>query len=336
MKALPLLALLSLPAAADPAGWVNFLRQQQVDSGLVWDRPVAATGQSPSALALQDGGALFQLWTLRENDAAEFLLDQKLVGAYLPAASIRITTGDPYPHVPRTRADQPFQVAIEVEGLLSGPNLPLAATRVLLEHHLAPYPAGANSIDARVATGGTPHGSGTINQNGPATLDIPSSSLPAADPTKALGEEHFVIHALADGSLPQSQLAAAHVQIWPVAEGRIVGLAPGGVVRHSVPAIEMHLDDLYPSSTTYLQIYPGAPRLGTDGVRVDGSVLVLDQDHGADRILRLDNWGGVLTEDGEHTMEIITVTPFGVERLTHLSFEVDRELAVNGHLGTIR
>lgn len=336
MKAALMLATL-LPAAGFAQDeWVNFIRQNQLDTGVVWQLPVVPKGQAPSPLALETGGALFQLWTIRQSDAQDFLLDQKLVGAYLPSADIRIHTADPYPNICRTRADQPFSVEIEVRGLLAGEGLPDAAKRVLLEHHLASYESGRTSVDPRVATGGTPLSSASISANGTLMLDFAASSLPASDPTQALGEEHFVVHALADGAISQSQIASNFIQIWPVATGRIEGIEPGDTVKFDAPALTVTLDKLYPSSTTYLQIYEGAPVLGTEGKRIEGSILVLDQDTSEDRVIRIEGWESELEKEGLHTLEIVTLTPFGPERLAHVAFHVDRELSINSLLGDIQ
>ncbi|BCX49724.1 hypothetical protein HAHE_36320 [Haloferula helveola] len=328
-----LIGLASLDCRAD--GWINFVRQNQIDTGVVWDMPVNPIGNAPSALTLEEGGALFQLWTIRQDTATDYLLDQKVVGTYLPSGAIRIETGDPYPKLHRTRADQPFTVHFDVDGLLSGPGVPDAATRVLVEHHLAPYIGAQTTVDPRVATGGTPASSGFVSTNGTTTLNFAASSLPATDPTKALGEEHFVIHALADGSIPQTQLASNFVQIWPVADGAIQGISNGDVVRMKAPNLSLVLKDLYPSSTTYLQVYEGSPALGTEGTVIEGSALVIDQDTSLDRTLVIRDWGDAVQKDGTYTLELVTITPFGTERLSFVQFTVNRELAVNALMGDI-
>lgn len=334
MKTLTLL-LGFAASTAQASDWVNFIRQTQVDSGVIWDMPVAPTGDSASRLSLEEGGALFQLWTIEQETTKDYLLDQRLVGTYLPSAEITIETGDPYPHVHRTRADQPFTVHIEVGGLLSGANLPEASQQVLLEHHLAAYNGGTSIIDPRIAVSGTPASQGLLRSNGVHSLNFQSSSLPASDPTRAVGEEHFVVHALPDASIPQTQIATNFVQIWPVARGAITGLSAGDVVRGKPPTITLDLRDLYPSSTTYLQIYRGSASLGTTGQTVEGSVLVLDQSSSADRVLPITEWGALIEEDGTHTLELVTITPFGTERLSYVEFMVDRELEVHAHLGSI-
>jgi hypothetical protein len=336
MKAFTLLAiLLASPAHAAGDEFMNFVLQTQQTTGVVWSMPVAPQGEAPSRLSLEPGGALFQLWTIEQASAKDYLLDQKLVGAYLPSAAISIATLDPYSTIPRTRADQPFTVTVNVSGLLSGTGLPDAATRVLLEHHLAPYASGQSSVAAAQAISGSPESSASLSNNGNTVLVFPATSLKVADPTRARGEEHFVVHALGDGSAAQTQLAGAFVQIWPVASGTIAGVEQGDRIRYNAPQLTVTLTDLYPRSNTWLQVYPGTERLDTQGTPLEGSVLVLDQDRGDSRLLTVSDYDTVLPEDGTYTLELLTETPFGIDRLDHVTFVVDRKLEIRAQLGGI-
>jgi hypothetical protein len=325
--------LLCSPAFAAGEGYVNFIRQIQQDTGVVWSMPVNPKGESASPLTLESKGALFQLWTIEQAAAKDYLLDQKLVGAYLPAASIRITTQDPYSRVPRTRADQPFTVTYQVSGLLSGPGVPEAATKVLMEHHAKAYPAGKNTLNPTSVLSGTPVSSAYIASNGTVPLTFTTTSIPGSDPTQASGEEHFVIHALGDGSVSQTQLATAHVQICPVASGSIAGIAPGEKIRYNAPPLTVTLKDLYPSSYTWLQVYPGEARLNTSGETVTGSELVLDQDRPHSDIIPVSDYDTLFPDDGVYTIELLTQTPFGIDRLDHVTVNVDRKLEVRAQLG---
>ena len=106
--------LLSSHVLAAGEGFTNFIRQTQQGTGVVWNMPVSSAGSSASQLLLEEGGSLFQLWTIEQTTAKEYLLDQKVVGAYLPKADIVITTvdpnRDPVSGAPRTRADKPFTI----------------------------------------------------------------------------------------------------------------------------------------------------------------------------------------------------------------------------------
>lgn len=331
MKLASLFLLLAAGAASAQTtpSYVNFIRQNQQGTGVVWDMPVAATGTSQSALLLEGGGSLFQLWTINQTEAKDYLLDQKLVGAYLPKASVKITTVDPYTKAVRTRVGQPFNVEIEVSDLLSGTGLPDAATKVLLQRHVASYPAGSTELNQATVTAGTPLASSYITQNGKSVIKFALSSLTAADPTKASGEEHFVVHALSDGSFAQSQLSSAKVQIWPIASGQILGIKTGDNLRYQIPTLQLNLKDLYPRSDTFLMLYEGTSVNGTVGVKV--KEFPWDSDKSWSGIIMSDELTTKITKDGTYTLALVSQTIFGTELLDNkpITFTVDRSLEVN-------
>jgi len=315
---------------------MNFVRQTQQGTGVVYSVNVSPTGNAASQGLLETGGALFQLWTIEQATAKEYLLDQKVVGAYMPSATVTIKTQDPYSLRPRTRADMPFTVSINVAGLLTtGINIPDAAKRVLLEQHVKSYTDTNTSYTLTQATSGTPKASSSIYANGTTTLNFTSSSLPGADPTKVSGEEWFVVHALADGAIAQSQIASANVQVFPVASGSIAGIGNGATVRAKPPQLTVTMKDLYPRSFTYLQVYPGEPVLGTTGTRIITSQKVMDQASSASLVLTIPDYEEVFTQDGTYTMELVTETPFGIDRLAYVSFTVSQEIEVRAMLGGV-
>ena len=340
MKTLLLSSLLLCSQAfAAGEGYTNFIRQTQQETGVVWNMPVVPTGQSPSTGVLDSKGALFQLWTIETATAKDYLLDQKLVGAYLPAATITVKTLDPYTKVPRTRADQPFTVTYQVSGLLAGANLPVASTRVLLEHHTKAYTtATQTSIPLATAIGGTPFKTAYVTSNTitPGTdLKYPVTNLTAADPSKVKGEEHFVIHALSDGTITQTQLANAFVQVWPVASGVVQGITANQKLRFNLPTLTATYTDVYPDSEMYLQIYKGPQQLGTKGEKIPGSSWVNPYAYSAGNIVTASDYSSLAPTDGIYTIEMLTLTPFGLERLSYVTFSVDRTLQVNAQMGEI-
>ena len=326
---IPILLLTALCAEAQSnRANLNFIRQHQQESKLVWDMPVPDVGESPSALSLESGGALFQLWSIGNSPPRDYLLDQKLVGAYLPKAEIEIVTLDPGSIIPRTRVDQPFQVRINISDLLTGMDLPLAASSVLLERHLANYSREQTVVDPVMAISSTPQNSGYLTANGPHVLAFPASGLSAPDPTKAAGEEHFVIHALADGSIPQTQIASAMVQVWPVASGEIKGVTHGERYRFQLPQVELLLHDLYPRSDTYLLLFEGTQTSGTEGKIV--KAFPMDRESSQSHVLRVSELESQLTEDGEYTLVLMSETVFGREMLCDpVTFGINRTLHVN-------
>ena len=316
-------------SAQTTPSYVNFIRQNQQGTGVVWDMPVAAAGSSQSALLLESGGSLFQLWTINQTSATDYLLDQKLVGAYLPKATVQITTVDPYTPIVRTRVGQPFEVTLEVSDLLTGTGLPEAATKVLLQRHVASYPAGTSELNQATVTAGTPAASSYITKNGKSVIKFALSSLTASDPTKASGEEHFVVHALSDGSFAQSQIASAKVQIWPIASGQILGIKSGDSLRYSIPTIQLNLNDLYPRSDTYLMLYQGTSVNGTEGVKV--KEFPWDSDKSWSGIIMSDELASKITADGTYTLALVSKTIFGTELLDNkpITFTVNRSIEVN-------
>ncbi len=329
-KLIPFILLGAIHASAQTGNYVNFIRQHQQGNGIVWDMPVDPIGAAPSALTLESDGALFQLWTIEQTAAKEYLLDQKIVNAYLPTADIKVTTLDPYGRVARTRIDQPFTVEININGLLSGLDMPPAASSVLLERHLASYQAGPAPEAAKVLAG-TPFSSAYLNANGHMVLRFEASALTAEDPTKASGEEHFAIRALTDGSVSPNQLASAAVQVWPVASGSIKGISPGDQLRFQIPQIELLLNDLYPRSDTYLLLFEGTQVTGTDGTVV--KAYPMDCETCESRVIGVTELDSKITNDGTYTLALVSDTVFGRELLgPTVTFSVNRTVHVNAML----
>ncbi|MEO5915747.1 MAG: hypothetical protein ABIS50_16045 [Luteolibacter sp.] len=330
MKSISLfLTLASIHAFAGTSTYVNFLRQNQQGTAVVWDMPVAAAGAAPSALSIDTGGSLFQLWTVDQTLAKDYLLDQKLVGAYLPKADIKITTLDTDSVVPRTRVDKPFTVKIDVAGLLTGTGLPEASTKVLLERHIQNYATGQTSLDPAVVAANTPLSSAYLTQNGSTVLNYPASSLKATDPTKATGEEHFIVHALSDGTFTQTQIASAKVQVYPIASGSISGIVSGTQYRYQMPTVQLNLYDLYPRSDTYLMLYEGTQYNG-----VTGTILKAypwnDPKATQTTIIMSDELNTKITKDGTYTIALMSQTVYGMELLaTPVTFSAKRTIAVN-------
>ena len=334
MKSLTiLLTALTINASAQINGFQSFIRQTQQpetigQTPIEWDMPVEAIGTASSALALEIKGALFQLWTIEQATAKDYLLDQKLVGAYLPKADIKITTLDPYPFVKRTRVDQPFTVEIQVADLLTGTGLPDASTKVLLEQHIQSYTNGQISIDPAVVAANEPLYSSYISQNGSTIMNFAASSLKSGDPTKSLGEEHFIVHALSDGTTIQSQIASAKVQVWPVASGVIYGIAPGEQLRYLIPTLQLNLNDLYPRSDTYLMVYEGTQINGVQGKLV--KAFPMDRDRSLSTILEVTELSASIGADGPYTIALMSETVYGMELLCDpITFDVKRTIAVN-------
>jgi hypothetical protein len=97
----------------------------------------------------------------------------------------------------------------------------------------------------------------------------------------------------------------------------------------------MTLNELYPESRTYVQVYPGEPQLGVEGTIVPGTQLVISQTVPVSRVIVVKDYDAVFDKDGLWTMELVTVTPFGTDRLSHVTFTIDRTIKANGMFTTI-
>ena len=54
-----------------------------------------------------------------------------------------------------------------------------------------------------------------------------------------------------------------------------------------------------------------------------------------DRTLVLGQWDALIDEDGPWTVEILTATPFGIDRLSQVTFNVNRSIQVQGTVTTL-
>ncbi len=317
--------------------FTNFVRQVQLPSGVIWDTTVAPTGEQFSPLPINPGGARFELWTVQNDPLTVFLLDTRYVGTYVPVADVLIRTEDPYNYtggIPRTRADRPIMIDIQISGIQTGPEFPDAAKSVELLRHVQSYgvKGTGQGIDRTQATLARRV---SLVDNALHRMTYMVSSVPGADRSKLRGEERYSVFSLDDYQAPPSQLSSMFVQIWPVADGTIQGVTEGQKIRFNTPKLTFTMNDLYPDSRTYTQIYPGPPVLGTEGTVLAGSGLIIYDSVPHDRTIVLDGWADVVTESGEYTMELLTATPFGVDRLAVVTFSVNRDLSVNGAVTTM-
>lgn len=312
-----------LPAGANPGSHLFYIVQEQL-WGPTWQMLVAEEGESLSPLVLGEAGSKFELWALRVSPSVEaILLDTAVVSPYLPSASVTIRSEDPYPVLPRTRADRPFHVDVAVQGIVNTPEAPNSLKGVTLVRHGQSYgPDGTGAqLNRELATlvSETP-----ITADSEQTLTFSISGIPGAGPQDARGEERFTLMSQESYDFPAMLLSSRSIQVWPVAGGTISGLAPGQTIGPALPEITIDLNDLYPSSTTFAQVYQGSPQSGVTGTVLPGSTITLDDSVPADRTLVLNNYGSVFDSNGLWTLEVLTRTPFGTDRITHVTFSVQK------------
>lgn len=266
-----------------------------------------------------------------ESGVEEHLLDTEFVDVFQPAATVRIRTEDPYPHATRTRADRPFSVEYTVNGLVSETLGVEAASKVLIRHDAKSYSQPIFIDGNYIQTDSS--SSVYISQNGLTVANYPSTNLPKSDPLKGIGVEVFTVDALPDDAfnLPSTRLATATLEVYPVANGSITGVTHDATYE-SVPPFTMTLKDLYPTSNTYVQIYPGEQKLGTEGTVIPDSFINVADVTSQNKQKTISNWAPFVDKPGKWTMELITETPFGVERLAWLNFNADFTIEVNGQI----
>lgn len=324
----------STTAQSASDGFTNFIRQIQFPSGVEYDLPVENTGTGQSPLSIEPGGGRFELWTVKNDPLTSYLLDDKYVGAYVPQAQIAVWSEDPYSVIPRTRADRPYWVRWEINGLLSGESDPPAAKQVRITLHAQSYgeegtAAGIDRSEAQLI------GQAYLTGNGNYNSYFYYHYVPGANQAKIRGEERLSVYTIEDYQAPEAVIDSKYIQIWPIADATITGVTQGASYKGSMPEVTLTLNDLYPDSQTYAQVYKGSPQSNVDGDIVPGSALIVYESIPQDRILTLRDWDGVFDEDGTWTMEILTSTPFGVDRLASVTFDVDRTIKVNTSVTTV-
>lgn len=332
-------AMLTGSLGADPADdYVNWIRQTQEDSGVEWDVTVAPSGVSLSPEGVGPDGSNFELWSIHNLTAVEYLLDEQFVSSYLPTALIKITSADPYQAVTRTRVDQPYTVTITVAGLddgssgLAPEDIPDAAKKVALEHSVQAYDEVTHTL---------PDGAGNptdlpgsyLESNGDAIIVYPVTNLSGPDLTQVEGEEVFSVSTLDDFGAPASVLDSKTIQIWPIATGLITGV--DSAVRYvQLPDIFVTMHDLYPDSETYVRAYKGPPSASpVDPFMLSASYVKIADSVPQERDLMMDELDGVFTKEGPYTLELIHVTPFGIDILDQVHpLLVDRTIEVKMNL----
>ncbi|MFK7910271.1 MAG: hypothetical protein AB8F34_06670 [Akkermansiaceae bacterium] len=344
MKLLPILTMGCLCGTAfaqdGSENYLNFIIQTQSDANRTTHK-LDDVNPEGNAKALEGviGSSVFQLWTIHRTKGSEHLLDEKIVSSYHPEASITILTDDPYTGgVPRTRVDHPFTVTKTVSGLVTNdPKVQDAAKSVIFEHkttNYLPQPSGIELPETRLL-GAVKTLQGVIDKNG-TTKETLLTTLPGTDLTKVSGIEEFTIYAQPDYGIEESHmLAKASVQVWPIARATISGLDTKEW-HIKLPNIKIELEDLYPSSSTYLRVYKGRPKpnpktpfiINTSFVKIDDTVP-------QNRSFAISGKELGITQKGRYTIEILHETPFGIDILNQtFPLKVKSGIKVIGSLNT--
>lgn len=342
-RSLSIMALsLAGVSAQTTVTYSNFIRQVQMPSGVEWDiTGLAPSGERESQFSVENDGARFELWTIKSSPVTPYLLDSKFVGAYIPGGALTITSDDPYGPIPRTRADKPFYVKRKVTGLqalINGILGPLASRSVLYLHHSQSYGTtgfgeGINrALATLVSQISLTENLVDTENNG---RGIQRYTILSGSGGNIRGEERFSIFSVADILAPSSQLASQYIQILPITTGDITGIENEQTIGVKVLRVDVSAKNLYPGTTTSLQIYPGPKSDEADAKTIPASVMMGDINKPKDDSRTVDLTAEHITSDGKWTLELVTATPWGVERLKYVTFNVSRNLQVNSMIGTM-
>jgi len=324
--------------AASSLHGAEFIRQIQTVSGqsIIYDIPLSSDQGSVNSKPLTAAAAIFQLYSSTTTNGTATLkkLDEKTVATFLPVVTAQVLSEDPY-YPPRTRADKPYGMRIVVSNMqAAGTPVPDYARKVQVARSYKLYDASTYVPLTTVGTSGTYADSFTFRENGTFTDNSILQRLPATIPTKAVGEESFTVYLHPDSSSPQSELAKATVKIWPVAEATISNIEEGKIYKYIPLDGIFAAKDLYPKSVTYAQVYRGPYSVGTVGTPLPTTVVsYANAEVPQNAQLALNGLENVLSEDGDYTIEILTITPFNggaPEILTHVTFSLKRNMTVRG------
>ncbi|QQL44525.1 hypothetical protein [Sulfuriroseicoccus oceanibius] len=331
----------------------DLIRQIQMDdSGLIWDYYLPTLeGVTPAPMAIPESGAKFELYAQGiEPDTKIYFLDSKIIGTYQPKAKVTITSEDPA--VPlRTRADRPYRVKLRTAGMVNDDDADLHERMVFYRYVKEDYnpkthaaPLGQKTNQVEVESFFMENGALIREQYTSLVGETVEKGKVIEDATKAEGEEVFTIFSIvkADTGSGFSYTASAildseTIKVWPVAEGKIIGVEEDQKVLRNIPEVRYQVTDVYPDSLIYLHVYEGEEALGTVGKVIAASVRDIQADEPQELDVIAENWEQYLGDDGVYTMELLSKTPFNngePERLDVVTFTVDREIVVNANVGS--
>lgn len=331
----------------------NFIMQEVVSNNqtIQYKIPLSNTSGEVMSYPVDATSSIFRLYTIytdSSNTLKTLLLDTKSVGTYMPSAKVTVSSSDPF--VPaRTRVDQPYGISIVASGLSSEAGAPEQGKTMRVVRSYKVYDpktmAAASGDKGKDYT--NPF---TLDKNTTYSLTDGNSAggfqprLDIADnpQTALMGEETFTVYTGGSTSTA-STLASGTIQIWPIAESKFYNLEPKKIYRDVPVGSSIGCVNLYPGCRIYAQIYKGDPTNKLSEAKVIPSA---DLQYSATtrepqtQIFPLNNLENFIFNDGDYTIEIMTVTPFngGKPELISggtLTFGVKRSISVNSGINTI-
>jgi len=336
--------------AQEPEAWV---RQTDLATGQIYDTPIVGNGGNYTApVRVNETGSLYELFARGTAwDTNIYLLDTKLIGTYNPEVQISITSEDDYVRgnpaggtfVKRTRADRPFTVNLEVEGLVEGSTSTAERSVYLAIHGRNAIPETYSLLDQTqylLEDANLENGTYTF---GPLYHQLTSPTL-----RSGCGEQIFTIVRYASFMVPDTILAQPKIEIWPVASASISNINNGQVFTDRIQSVVIDLRNLYPDSRTYVQLYKGSQVLGTSALIIGNTERRFGRYYNPEQTeeptnipqnisVSIDALSNYASDDSIYTLEVITHTPFfgrAGERLAYVTFEVDRVITSRGQIST--
>jgi len=315
----------------------DYIRQYNYSTGITYHVYLNdLEGEVWSPEIVPSPGAHFELWAHGiSNDCRMYRLDAKIVGTYLPQATVSIESQDPHPEL-RTRADIPYTVEVVVSGLVGDEMAPLAARVTSFVRRGENFPEKLYRIPLNADR--EPYVLESYDMSNGLVRSTHYNGISPAAPTEASGAETYTVYSYPDDIIPEASiLDTKTINIWPVTKATISGVEAGARYLHTLPNLYINLDSLYPTSLTYAQIYEGDAVLGTIGTILPATVRELNAPVPQDEQMVLDDWDDFIDEDGTYTIEVLTQTVYNEgnpERLAHITFEVDREVEMRAAITT--
>lgn len=346
-------ALLTLAPFAGLRADENFIMQEVVVNGqtIQYKIPVANAEGEVVSQPIDSDSAIFRLYTIYTDSASKLqtlLLDTKSIGTYMPSSKVTISSQDPY--VPaRTRADQPYGVSVNVSGLSSDAAAPAAGKSVRVVRSYKIY--SPTTMAATAGDKGTDYTNPfTLDKNTTYSLSDGNAAggfLPRLDmlenPKSALmGEESYTVYT-GGSTTTATVLASGSIRVWPIADALFTGIEKAKIYQTIPVGAAIQCNNLYPGCLVYAQIYRGVPGAPLNAAqKIPSAVLQYSAETREPQTQRfpLNDLATFINEDGDYTIEIMTVTPFNAKKPELISggtvsFGIKRTIRVNAGINTI-
>jgi hypothetical protein len=302
-----------------------------------------------------EGGSKFDLYTVRAPtpDAArrETYLGTTTIDLFTPTTELVIQSEDPdrsgvgstAPR--RTRADRPFSVVAKVAGLDTDLTKPACFRFINFFRSTQSYMPTKTEV-GKVNNPLISLPSTQFTRNGTETLPY-ITELMTPVRRRACGEETFTAMSLEDRQLTGQVIAPREldqkrIQVWPIPSADEIIIhweTPEPIVRTTVPKMTFAPKDLYPLSYTYVQVYRGPQKDGTQGTKIG-----VNYTYGVDHCITPEptdspaNYNDYFPTDGQWIVEIVTTWPripaWGSMVLASTPINIDRTFRLNTNLTT--